>query len=195
MTEANQKQPALYVMRYIDIPVGEFAPEVFNVVVEVPKGCTNRYEYDAKLNIFRLDRPYGSNFHYPEEYGFVPSTESADRYPLEALVITKSPTFSGCIVEVRAIGMFVTVDHGVEDLKLICVPTCEPTLEWLKTYRNLSDHSLLEIKHFFRVWKDIDAKDAVTHRWQGPEQAKRILLSAIERFNNRREARGPLING
>lgn len=169
-------------MRYIDLPVGDYAPEAFNVVVEVPKGSTNKYEYEAKLNIFRLDRALGSVIHYPGEYGFVPSTEAADKCPLDALVMTKVPTFPGCIIEVRAIGIFVMVDHGVEDLKLICVPTREPRLEWLLSYRNLSQPELNEIKHFFRVYKEIHGKETITQGWLGVSQSKEILLSAIERF-------------
>jgi inorganic pyrophosphatase len=169
-------------MRYIDLPVGDYAPEVFNVVVEAPKGSTNKYEYEAKLNIFRLDGALGSLLHYPGEYGFVPRTEAADAYPLDALVLTKSPTFPGCIIEARAIGIFVMVEHGVEDLKLICVPACEPRLEWLTNYRDLGPHDLNEIKHFFRVYKEMDGKDTVTQSWQGPGQARKTLVSAIEQF-------------
>jgi inorganic pyrophosphatase len=172
-------------MQYIDIPVGEYAPEAFNVVVEVPKGSTNKYEYDVKLNIFRLDRSLGSMIQYPGEYGFVPRTQAADGCPLDALVLTKDGTFPGCVVESRAVGVFSMVDHGVQDFKLICVPTCEPRLDWLQSYRNLDDHSQNEIKHFFRVYKELHGKETITQGWQGVGAAKEILRSAIERFNKR----------
>lgn len=177
-------------MRYIDLPVGDYAPEAFNVVIEVPKGSINKYEYDAALNLFRLECMLHSSAHYPGEYGFLPSTEAADGFPLDTLVLTDSPTFSGCVIEARTIGVFGMIDHGVEDIKLICVPTCEAHFEWLKTYRNLSDQSLNEIKRFFRIYKAVHGKETITQSWQGVGQAKEILLSAIERFNNRKETLG-----
>src|ERR687884_464253 len=107
-------------MRYIEIPIGEGAPDVFNVVVEIPKGSANKYEYDTRLNIFRLDRPLYSPMHYPGDYGFVPSTLSGDGDPLDVLVLVESPSFTGCLLEARTVGMLVMHDQGLEDLKLLC---------------------------------------------------------------------------
>jgi inorganic pyrophosphatase len=173
-------------VRYIDIPVGEYAPEAFNVVVEIPKGSLNKYEYDPKLNLFRLGRALESPFHFHGEYGFLPSTEGVDGCPLDALVMTKTPTFPGCIIEARAIGMFGMIDLGVEDLRLLCVPTCDSRFDWLADYRDLNQHELNDIKQFFLAYDEIHGKETITHEWLGVALAKEILLSAIERFNNRK---------
>ena len=135
-------------MRYIDIPVGDGAPEAFNVVVEIPKGSLNKYKYDPKLNLFRLDRALDSPFHYRGEYGFLPSTEAVDGCPLDALVMTETPTFPGCIIEARAIGMFGMIDLGVEDLRLLCVPTRDSRFDWLENFRDLNQHEK-RVKVFF----------------------------------------------
>lgn len=113
-------------MKYSDLPIGERAPGVFNVVVEIPKGSANKYEYDSALNAFRLDRTLYSPMHYPGDYGFVPSTIAADGDPVDVLVLVEIATFPGCVIEARAVGLLAMVDQGVEDLKLLCVPTRDP---------------------------------------------------------------------
>ena len=169
-------------MRYIDLPVGDKAPDIFNVVVEIPRGSANKFEYDIKLNIFRLDRTLYSPMHYPGDYGFVPSTMAADGDPLDVLVMVESPSFTGCLIEARAIGMLAMVDQGKEDLKVLCVPTHDPRSETVQNYLDVHPHRLREIEHFFSIYKELEGKSTETNGWCGAEKAREAVSAAIDRF-------------
>jgi inorganic pyrophosphatase len=179
-------------MNYLELPVGLLAPEVFNVVVEIPKGSANKYEYDPELGVFRLDRTLYSPMHYPGDYGFVPSTLAADNDPLDVLVLVESPTFTGCIIEVRTIGMLAMTDQGKEDLKLLCVPTRDPRSETLKDYRDVHPHRLREIEHFFSIYKELEGKQSVTGGWVGADEARQAVVSANTQFKNRMQDAGKI---
>jgi inorganic pyrophosphatase len=169
-------------MRYLDIPIGDRAPEVFNVVVEIPKGSENKYEYDANLDVFRLDRTLYSPIHYPGDYGFVPSTKATDGDPLDALILVTEPSFPGCVIETRVIGMVKMFDQGIEDLKLICVPTRDPRAETILSYSDIHHHVLREIEHFFRIYKELEGKQTETRGWAEATEAKQALLDAAKNF-------------
>ncbi|HXU39188.1 MAG TPA: inorganic diphosphatase [Blastocatellia bacterium] len=169
-------------MKYSDLPIGEQAPDVFNVVVEIPKGSANKYEYDPQLEVFKLDRTLYSPMHYPGDYGFVPSTIAADGDPVDVLVLVESATFPGCVIEARAVGMLEMVDQGVEDLKLLCVSTKDPRQETVKNYSDVHPHRLREIEHFFGIYKELEGKETETRGWRSAEDARRILVTASERF-------------
>src|SRR3954467_4945218 len=98
-----------------DISPGPRAPEELNVIVEIPRGSRNKYELDKETGLFRFDRLLYSAVHYPGDYGFIPRTLADDGDPLDVLIMTTSPTFTGCIVEVRPIGVFDMRDHGEMD--------------------------------------------------------------------------------
>jgi len=100
---------------YGALPLGDKAPEVVNMVVEIPLQSINKYEYDKKLHVFRLDRNLYSPVHFPGDYGFLPSTLSHDGDPLDVLVLVDSPSFTGCVMEVRPIGVLDMLDQGVHD--------------------------------------------------------------------------------
>ena len=89
---------------YLTLPIGEGAPDEINAVIEIPRGQTNKYEYDKQLNVFRLDRNLFSPVHYPGDYGFIPSTLSDDGDPLDVLVLVDAPSFPGCLMTVRPRG-------------------------------------------------------------------------------------------
>jgi inorganic pyrophosphatase len=104
---------------YLDLPIGDQAPRIVHAVIEIPLGESNKYEYDKKLDIFRLDRNLYSAVHYPGDYGFIPQTISEDKDPLDVLVLVDVKTFTGCLVEVRPIGMLEMVDQGMKDEKIL----------------------------------------------------------------------------
>ena len=172
-------------MRYIEVPIGERAPEAFNVVVEIPKGSANKYEYDPETGVFRLDRTLYSPMHYPGDYGFVPSTIAADGDPLDVLVLVESPTFPGCVIEARAVGMLAMVDQGIEDLKLLCVPTKDPRQETVRNYSDVHPHRLREIEHFFGIYKELEGKQTETRGWLSAEEAVKAIVAASERFQKK----------
>ena len=173
-------------MQYSKVPIGERAPSQFHVVVEIPKGSANKYEYDSDLNVFRLDRTLYSPMHYPGDYGFVPSTIAADGDPLDALVLVESPTFPGCVIEVRAVGVLAMLDQGVEDLKLLCVPTKDPRQETVKNYSDVRPHRLREIEHFFAIYKELEEKETETRGWLSADEAQHAIRTASERFERQK---------
>jgi inorganic pyrophosphatase len=111
---------------YLALPAGDGAPDEVNAVIEISRGQTNKYEYDKQLNVFRLDRNLYSPVHYPGDYGFIPSTLSDDGDPLDVLVLVDAPSFTGCLMTVRPIGMLEMVDTGRRDEKILPVGTNNP---------------------------------------------------------------------
>src|SRR4029453_4172666 len=171
-------------MRYYDLPIRDKAPDAFNVVVEIPKGSANKYEFDSELQIFRLDRTLYSPMHYPGDYGFIPSTIAGDGDPLDALVLVDSPTFTSCLIEARAVGMLAMVDQGDEDLKLLCVPTKDPRQETVKNYSDVHPRRIREIEHFFAIYKVLEEKATETRGWLSADEAEEAIRTASERFES-----------
>ena len=119
-----------------DIESGNEIPEIINVIVEIPKGSMNKYEYDKKHNMIKLDRVLFSPFHYPGDYGLVPQTLSEDGDPLDALVLVTNSTYPGILIEARPIGLLQMNDDGESDDKIICVATNDPRyLTYIRHYR------------------------------------------------------------
>ena len=111
---------------YLELPVGAKSPEVINAVIEIPLEGINKYEYDKELHVFRLDRNLYSPVHYPGDYGFIPSTLGDDGDPLDCLVLVDTPSFPGCVMEVRPIGMLEMMDQGLGDEKVLAVGKGNP---------------------------------------------------------------------
>ena len=106
---------------YTRLPIGEKAPQRVNAVIEIPKDSVNKYEYDKQLHVFKLDRTLFSPVHYPGDYGFIPCTLGQDGDPLDVLVLVEAPSFPGCLIEVRPIGVLQMVDQGKKDEKILAV--------------------------------------------------------------------------
>jgi inorganic pyrophosphatase len=111
---------------YQSVTAGTSIPAVINVIVEIPKGCRNKYEVDKKAGLMRLDRYLFSSSHYPGDYGFIPQTLAEDGDALDALVMVNEPTFSGCLIEARVLGLFRMKDRGKNDYKVLGVPHRDP---------------------------------------------------------------------
>src|SRR5205809_7098323 len=127
---------------YLTLPIGEGAPDEVNAVIEIPRGQTNKYEYDKQLNVFRLDRNLFSPVHYPGDYGFIPSTLSDDGDPLDVLVLVDAPSFTGCVMNVRPVGMLRMVDQGREDEKVLAVGKNNPRFANIWNYTDIYPHML-----------------------------------------------------
>lgn len=171
---------------YLALPLGDAAPDEVNAVIEIPRGQTNKYEYDKQLNVFRLDRTLYSPVHYPGDYGFIPRTLSNDGDPLDVLVLVDAPSFTGCLMTVRPVGMLKMVDQGREDEKILAVGTNNPVLEEVRDYSGLYPHQLKEIEHFFSIYKELEAKSTRIIGWFDAEQARQMILECHTRF----EAKG-----
>jgi inorganic pyrophosphatase len=174
----------LFVTNYLSLPIGDGSPHEVNAVIEIPRGTTNKYEYDKQLNVFRLDRNLHSPVHYPGDYGFIPSTLSRDGDPLDVLVLVDAPSFPGCFMSVRPLGVLQMIDQGKEDEKLLAVGTNNPIYRSVTDYEQLYPHLLLEIQHFFTVYKELEAKSSRVTGWQNAEAARSVVIDCQERFRN-----------
>ena len=168
---------------YLTLPIGDSAPAEVNAVIEIPRGDKNKYEYDKRLHVFRLDRNLYSPVHYPGDYGFIPSTLSRDGDPLDVLVLVDAASFPGCVMTVRPIGMLEMIDQGKEDEKILAVGTNNPIFTSIEDYEQLYPHLLLEIEHFFTVYKELEAKSTKIVGWQDAKKARAVVVESRDRFS------------
>jgi inorganic pyrophosphatase len=144
----------------------------FDVIVEIPQGSRNKYEMDRKAGRIRLDRMLFTSTKYPADYGYIDHTLGRDGDPLDALVLVGEPTFPGCAILCRAIGMFVMRDEKGMDEKVLCVPAHDPRHAALQDIGDVPEFDRLEITHFFEVYKDLEpGKSVEGSHWEGREQA------------------------
>jgi inorganic pyrophosphatase len=144
-------------------------------VVETPRGSRNKYEYDPATGGIRLDRVLYSSVHYPGDYGFIPGTTSGDGDPLDILILVEEPTFPGCRVRARAIGVLMLRDGRDEDEKILGVPAADPRFAEVHDLRDLPHHWLTEVENFFETYKALEEKTTVTGGWQGAGEAAAVL--------------------
>jgi inorganic pyrophosphatase len=143
-----------------------------DVCIEIPRGSRNKYEYDHENHVIRLDRRLFTAMAYPADYGFIPNTLSEDGDPLDALVLLDDPTFPGCWVLSRPIGVFWMEDDAGPDAKILCVPAGDPRWGHVQTMDDLPEHLSLEIEHFFDAYKMIEpGKHSTTRGWEGKDAA------------------------
>nr|WP_203592685.1 MULTISPECIES: inorganic diphosphatase [unclassified Streptomyces] len=161
----------------------EEPPVEFDVTIEIPKGSRNKYEVDHETGRIRLDRRLFTSTAYPTDYGFVENTLGEDGDPLDALVILDEPTFPGCLIRCRAIGMFRMTDEAGGDDKLLCVPSTDPRVEHLRDIHHVSEFDRLEIQHFFEVYKDLEpGKSVEGANWVGRTDAEAEIERSYKRF-------------
>ena len=156
----------------------------FDVLIEIPKGSRNKYEYDFKLKKIRYDRMIFSSMMYPADYGFIPETLALDGDPLDVLVLVTEPTFPGCVMEVKPIGVFHMTDEKGPDEKIICVPVSDPIASRIADLSELNPHLIKEIGHFFQVYKDLEKKKVDVGGFGDVNEAKEIIKQCIDRYTN-----------
>jgi inorganic pyrophosphatase len=137
-------------------PVKDASTTAVDVVIEIPTGSRNKYEYDHENHVIRLDRRLFTATAYPADYGFVPETLSKDGDPLDALVLVADPTFPGCVVRARILGVFFMRDEAGLDAKLLTVLEHDPQWDGANDIADLPQHLLNEIEHFFSIYKDLE---------------------------------------
>jgi inorganic pyrophosphatase len=157
-------------------------PLTLTVMVEIPKGSRNKYEYDMESGMIRFDRMLFSAVHYPSDYGFILNTLAGDGDPLDALVLVSEPTFPGCLIEVKPLGLFKMWDEKGRDEKILCVPVTDPYWNRLNELSDVNPHLLLEIKHFFSIYKDLEDKKVGVEDWEDRERALQVIQESQERF-------------
>lgn len=152
--------------------------------IEIPAGSQNKYEYDNELGMFRLDRVLYSPMHYPTEYGYLENTLAEDGDPLDILVLSTFPTFPGCVIRSRVIGVLLMSDDKGKDEKLLAVPVDDPRWEQVHSLEDVPAHTLKEIEHFFRVYKDLESKETQIEGWKGVDEAGRLYRESLERYQS-----------
>lgn len=162
-------------MSLLDLPIGPNAPEEFHVVIEIPRFSTNKYEVDPELGVLKLDRVLYSPLFYPWDYGFIPQTKYLDGDPLDALVLISHPTFPGCVVDAKPIGVLEMRDEKGPDEKLLCVASKDPRFGTRRSLKDLSEHTAAEIKHFFEIYKLLEDKEVDVVGWHGAELARDLV--------------------
>ena len=156
--------------------------ETFNVVVEIPRGSKNKYEVDHETGRVFLDRTLFTSMGYPDDYGYIDGTLGEDGDPLDALVMIPNSVFPGCVVECRAVGLYHMVDEAGGDDKVLCVPVADLRQDNIRNLTDIPDLTLLEIEHFFSVYKDLEpGKSVEGAHWVGREGAEQEIRNSYQR--------------
>jgi inorganic pyrophosphatase len=158
----------------------------FPVIVEIPKGSTNKYELDKETGLLRLDRVLYSAVHYPADYGFIPRTYCGDGDPLDALVLGQEPVYPLTIVEARAVGVMRMRDEKGVDDKIVAVSVRDPSFEGYTDKAQLPAHVLRQVQRFFEDYKVLEHKQVVVEDMLGPEDALRIIREALDLYRQLR---------
>lgn len=167
------------------VPLGSKAPDVINVIIEIPKGSQNKYEFDEELGLFKLDRVLYSSYHYPLDYGFIPETRSEDGDHADALVIGGDPVIVGAVVKVRPIAMLNMIDSGDPDAKILAVQANNPRFDTLKDLKDIeayNPHLLKEIENFFATYKQLQGKKVELKGWSDASVAKAEIKKSAEAY-------------
>src|SRR5207248_8459525 len=167
---------------YSAVPPGNDLPRAVNVIVEIPKGRRSKFEIDKKTGLFRLDRYLFSSSHYPGDYGFIPQTLAEDGDPLDALVMVNEPTFSGCLIETRVVGLFRMRDKGKNDYKVLGVPHSDPLFGEVQTLGGVPSHFLREVEHFFGTYKQLEGAKVEPMGWATAQDAIAEVKASVERY-------------
>jgi len=161
-----------------DLNTGPDTPEIIYAIIEIPKGSRNKYEYGKNLGVIKLDRVLFSSLYYPGDYGLIPRTYYDDGDPLDVIVMVNEPTFSGCVIEARPIGLFRMMDRGEHDDKVLAVPARDPLFQDYKDISDIPQHYLREVSHFFEVYKDLEGERTKPIGWEGETAAKEAIREA-----------------
>ena len=165
-----------------DVKAGPNAPELIHIVIEIPHTTRNKYELDHENGFFRLDRVLNSSLHYPADYGLIPQTLYDDGDPLDALVLIREPTFTGCVVTARPLGIFRMVDQGAADDKILAVLNNDPIYSEYKQLEDVPVKQLEEIAHFFAHYKDLERKKVKVLGWESREAAYEQIRHAQQLY-------------
>jgi inorganic pyrophosphatase len=157
-------------------------PGLINVLVEIPAGSKNKYEFDKEMQAFILDRVLFASVQYPYDYGFIPNTLADDGDPLDGMVMMDQPTFPGCVIAARPIGMLEMIDGGDRDEKILCVPAEDPRYAEVKTLADVAPHRLDEVAEFFRTYKNLEKKVTEILGWKDADQVAALVKQCIDAY-------------
>jgi len=169
-------------MNFSKLKIGDQAPDVVYVLVEIPQGSSNKYEFDAKFETIKLDRILPSSVYYPGEYGFIPETLADDGDPADVLVISSKPTFSGCLLRAKPIALLKFEDSGIVDFKILAVAYDDLTYKDFESYTDFPPHFIKQIVNFFETYKILENKITKVLGWEGADKAKEYIERTYEKY-------------
>jgi inorganic pyrophosphatase len=158
--------------------------DLVTVVVEIPKGSRNKYEFDPELGAIVLDRMLFTSMQYPADYGFIPDTLGGDGDALDALVFVGDPTFPGCRIRARPVGLFRMADEKGDDEKILCVPVRDPFWSAVHDLGDIHPGQLKEVEHFFQVYKDLEDRKVATNGFGDRREALAVIEAARSRASS-----------
>lgn len=153
-------------------------PNIVNVVIEVPKGSRNKYEYDHEAGKIKLDRVLFSSIHYPADYGFAVNTLAEDGDEVDVLVLIEEPTFPGCLIQAKPIGLLLMHDENGKDSKVLAVPTDDPRWSDTSDINEIPGQIRTEVEDFFLTYKKLESKEVSSDGWLGADRAKAYLVQS-----------------
>jgi inorganic pyrophosphatase len=169
-----------------EVDIGDKAPDEVNVVIENCKNSSNKIEYDREAGVFKLDRVLYSAVFWPCEYGFMPKTWHEDNDPVDVVVLTTYPTFTGCVMKVRPVGLIVMEDEAGLDDKVVAVPIKDPRFAKIKDISDIPEHTRKEIQEFFETYKRLEPNKWVKLKeWRGAEEAKKSIEHAQKAYKEK----------
>jgi inorganic pyrophosphatase len=174
-----------------DLPTGPQPPDVVHCVVEIPRGSRNKYEYDKESGVITLSRVLYSAMFYPGDYGLIPRTCSRDGDALDIMVIVSEPTFPGCVIQARPIGVFHMLDRGEQDDKILAVPATDPTFAGYQSLADVPPHFLRQVSHFFQTYKQLENIEVEPRGWEDADVARECILEAIRLYRDKRTSGRP----
>lgn len=167
---------------FASVPAGTHLPSAVNAIVEIPKGRRSKFEVDTATGLMRLDRYLFSSSHYPGDYGFIPQTLAEDGDNLDILVMVNEPTFSGCLIQTRVIGLFRMTDRGQHDYKVLGVPNSDPLFAELQNLPDVPKHYLREVEHFFATYKQLEGVTTQVEGWGDAAAASAEVHASVDRY-------------
>lgn len=165
-----------------DMPDERISPNDFFAVIEIAKGSKVKYELDKETGMLMLDRILYTSTHYPASYGFIPRTYADDGDPLDVLVLCSEPIIPMSLVQVYPIGVISMVDNGRNDEKIIAIPFGDPTYSCYRSIEALPTHTFSEMRHFFKVYKELENKETAVNEVMGQGEAVKIVDKAIRLY-------------
>lgn len=168
-----------------DVPLGDKAPEEFNVIVEIPKGSKNKYEIDKETGLIKLDRAMKTSQDYPFDYGFAPQTLWEDGDALDVVILSTYPLMTNILVKVRPVAVMHMIDGGESDDKIIAVPVKDPRWDDTKDLGDLNKHNIKEYQHFFETYKSIENKEVSIGGFEGREKAMEAVKKSVELYREK----------
>lgn len=168
-----------------DISEERVKKDNFVAVIEIPKGCGDKYELDKETGMLKLDRVLYTATHYPANYGFIPRTYAGDNDPLDVLVICQESVYPLTLIECYPIGVLKMIDSDEQDEKIIAIAKNDPYLNCYKDIEELPKQISDELMHFFEVYKQLEGKKTTVDKMYGKEEAEKIIEESIKNYKEK----------